>query len=75
MTDRGHPNQGSSDPQVTARAYEVIAWRGNEPHGERERLTILADSLQAARSVMEAKYGAEYRFSIWNEDDARRPRT
>jgi hypothetical protein len=55
------------------REYRAIVWRGDD-YLAGELLTLLATSLADARTQVEAKYGADIKSSIWNEEDANRPR-
>ncbi|KAA1424025.1 hypothetical protein [Nocardioides antri] len=62
MSDHDAPQQ---------REYVGFVWVGDEP-GVRVRL--VAASLDDARAQLIAEYGTGHVISIWNEDDADRPR-
>ena len=55
------------------REYKAIVWVGDAAG---QRLTLLAKSLNDARAQISEKYGegSNVIASIWNEEDARRPR-
>jgi hypothetical protein len=55
------------------REYKAIVWVG-EAAGQ--RVTLVAKSLNDARAQIRERYGEDSNViaSIWNEEDARRPR-
>jgi hypothetical protein len=53
------------------REYVGFIWIGDEPG---VRLSVWARSADAARELVEAEYGSGHPYSIWNEEDASRPR-
>lgn len=53
------------------REYVGFIWIDDKPG---VRLAVQARSLDEARSIVEAEYGAGHTISLWNEKDARRPR-
>ena len=53
------------------RMYKAVIWIGDKPG---RRVTLAARSLREARVKLEAEYGTGYVISIWNEEDAERPR-
>lgn len=55
------------------REYQVIWWT-DDPARPRERLTVLALSLDDANKQIKDKYGENIKSSIWNEEDAAKPR-
>jgi hypothetical protein len=55
------------------REYQVICWT-DDPARPRERLTVLALSLDDASKQIKHKYGSNIKTSIWNEEDAAKPR-
>lgn len=54
-----------------SREYIGFIWIGDEPG---IRLSIWARSGTEAKSFVEAEYGKGHVVSLWNEDDAQRPR-
>jgi hypothetical protein len=55
------------------REYQVI-WCTDDPVRPRERLTVLALSLDHASKQIMDRYGSNIQTSIWNEEDAAKPR-
>ena len=55
------------------REYQVIWWT-EDPARPGERLTVRARSLDDASEQIKAKYGTNIKTSIWNEEDAAKPR-
>ena len=55
------------------REYQVIWWT-DDPACSRERLTVLAISLDDASKQVKNKFGSNINTSIWNEEDAAKPR-
>jgi hypothetical protein len=55
------------------REYQVIGWT-DDPARPRERLTVRALSLDDASKQIKDRYGANIKTSIWNEEDAAKPR-
>ncbi len=53
------------------RIFRVIAWVGDNPG---ERGEILAHDVIEAKELALKKYGNESTLSIWNEEDAEKPR-
>ncbi len=53
------------------RKYVGFIWIDDEPG---VRLAIEARSVEDARAVIIAQYGEGHRISVWNEEDASRPR-
>jgi hypothetical protein len=51
--------------------YVGFIWIGDEPG---IRLSILAENGEDARAQVERQYGEGHVVSLWNEDDARKPR-
>lgn len=51
--------------------YVGFIWIGDAPG---VRLSIMARSPEEAEAVMEAEYGSGHVYSLWNEEDASRPR-
>ncbi len=58
------------------REYQVIFWTEDcaRPRERRERLTVQAYSLDDASKQIKEMYGSNIKTSIWNEDDAAKPR-
>jgi len=54
------------------REYQALVWVEGQDRGE--RLSLFATSLDDARRQLEERYGREIKSSIWNEDDAAKPR-
>jgi len=54
------------------RLYKAIVWVGEKPG---ERMELLALSGEEARSIIKDKYGPEAVVSLWNEEDAEKPRS
>jgi hypothetical protein len=55
------------------REYQVIWWT-EDCARPRERLTVQACSLDDASKQIKEKYGTNIKTSIWNEEDAAKPR-
>jgi len=53
------------------RPYKAIVWVGEKPG---ERVEVFAFDSKEARSIIEEMYGREAVVSLWNEEDANRPR-
>lgn len=58
-------------PDQTERRYVGMIWVGDGPG---IRLELFADSLEDARAKVEAEYGDGHSISLWNEEDAAKPR-
>jgi hypothetical protein len=58
------------------REYQVIWWTEDctRPRERRERLTVHACSLDDASMQITEMYGSNIKTSIWNEEDAAKPR-
>jgi hypothetical protein len=54
------------------REYKAIVWTDDESSGK--RLTLLAETLQEASKKLRDEYGPTATISLWNEEDARKPR-
>lgn len=58
--------------------YTAVVWQpaDNEAPGKHpgKRLTLVAVDLAAARAALVAEYGEGVIISVWNEEDAERPR-
>jgi hypothetical protein len=55
------------------RPYRAVVW-GHDPTKPGERVTLLAYDLEEAERQLKEKYGEEIVFTLYNEDDADRPR-
>ena len=53
--------------------YQAIVWR-QDPNQPGERVTVFAYDLEDAKRELEQIYGDNFTFSIYNEEDANRPR-
>ncbi|MCP3877274.1 MAG: hypothetical protein GY701_02600 [Sulfitobacter sp.] len=56
---------------ASLREYKAIVWRAENAG---ERVAVRAPSAAQAERRLRAKYGRDATISIWNEDDASRPR-
>jgi hypothetical protein len=65
-------NNGRRNEKGGTMEYKAIVWSGDERPGE--RLTVLAETLEEARQKLVADYGPKATISVWNEEDASRPR-
>jgi hypothetical protein len=54
------------------REYKAIVWTDDESSGK--RITLLAETLEEAQTKLRDEYGLTATISLWNEDDAHRPR-
>jgi hypothetical protein len=54
------------------RRYEAIIWDDETKPGL--RVSVEAESLDAAKKKLEAQYGEGHVFNLHNEEDAARPR-
>ena len=61
----------SNSENSELKEYVGYVWMEVQPG---VRLSILAGSPEDAQRVLEAEYGTGHVFSLWNEEDARRPR-
>jgi hypothetical protein len=52
--------------------YKAIVWIDDETPGK--RVTLLADTLKEAQQKVREEFGPKATISLWNEDDANRPR-
>lgn len=59
----------SEDQQM--RTFVGFIWVEGQPGA---RLSVLARSGDEARAAVEAEYGEGHVISLWNEDDASKPR-
>lgn len=55
------------------RIYRAIVWR-ERSNESGERTTVLADDLDDAERQLKQKYGEDIVFSLYNEEDADKPR-
>lgn len=53
------------------RPYKAIVWVRDEPG---ERVSLLAESPDQAKQELRARYGEDIVITLWNEEDAARPR-
>lgn len=53
------------------RIFKAIIWEGDNPG---QRLTIEASNAQEVAEYLHETYGHDIVFSIWNEEDANKPR-
>jgi hypothetical protein len=57
--------------RVPPRTYVGLIWVADDPA---IRLSVQAHSLDEARALVVEQYGEGHVISIWNEEDASRPR-
>ncbi|WP_157359906.1 hypothetical protein [Caldimonas brevitalea] len=55
------------------RVYQAMVW-SSDPDKPGERTTVLADDLGDAERQLRQKYGEDIEFSLYNEEDADKPR-
>jgi hypothetical protein len=55
------------------RVYKAIVW-GPDSNKPGERTTVLADDLHDAERQIKQRYGEGVIFSLYNEEDAEKPR-
>lgn len=55
------------------KTYVAIIW-DNDPQKPGQRVTVLAESLDAAKKQLEERYGEGCVFNLHNEEEAGRPR-
>jgi len=53
------------------RIYEALI---RADRGSSQRVRVVADSLRQARELLEAEHGKGTVFSLWNREDAKKPR-
>ncbi|MGY3355159.1 hypothetical protein ACVWZK_001822 [Bradyrhizobium sp. GM0.4] len=53
--------------------YKAMIW-DDDPNKPGKRVTVLAESLEAAKKQLEAEHGEGHVFDLHNEEDAARPR-
>lgn len=56
------------------KSYKAMIWHLDRREEPGNRVTVLAESLDEARSKLETLHGAGTVFDLHNEDDAARPR-
>ncbi len=65
-------NDGCADRDAAPlREYVGLIWIGDEPG---RRVRIMAVSGEEAEQLLIEKYGPGYVYTLWNEEDADRPR-
>ena len=57
--------------QNSKKIYKVIVWLEDQPG---DRIEVEAADPEEARSIVESAYGKEAFATIWNEEDASKPR-
>jgi hypothetical protein len=55
------------------KTYKAIVWE-SDPQKPGQRVTVMAESLDDAKKQLEVTYGEGCVISLYNEDDAARPR-
>lgn len=63
--------ESSGPEQSPLKEYVGFIWIGEEPG---VRLSVMARSAAEAIVLVEAEYGSGHVYSLWNEEDASRPR-
>ncbi|MEU6106497.1 hypothetical protein [Streptomyces flaveolus] len=64
-----------SDFEPTGPRREFIGFiRIDGQRGQEKKLRLMASSAPEARALVIQQYGEEHVISVWNEEDARRPR-
>lgn len=58
---------------VRVKTYKAMVWREG-PNEPGRRVSVVADSLEEARQLLEDEYGKGSVFDLHNEADADRPR-
>lgn len=53
--------------------YKAMIW-SDDPNKPGQRVTVQAESLEAAKKRLEAEHGEGHVFDLHNEEDAARPR-
>ena len=51
-----------------------MVWPPDDPDVPGKRITLVADDLESATMALKAEYGEDAIFTLWNEEDAHRPR-
>ena len=54
------------------REYKAVVWVDDETTGK--RITLLAETLDEAQKKLREEFGQKATISLWNDDDANRPR-
>lgn len=62
----------SMNPDGPLREFIGFIWIADEPG---LRLSVMARSVQDAREVVTAEHGEGHAISLWNEEDASKPRS
>lgn len=60
-----------NQPNESLKTYIGFIWVDDQPG---TRLSVRAKGLEDARAAVVAKYGEGHVISLWNEDDASKPR-
>lgn len=55
------------------RLYKAVVWPSKEEKTG-ARIEVMAASLEEAEATLKAKYGSDIAYSLWNGEDASRPR-
>jgi len=53
--------------------YKAMIW-SDDPNKPGQRVTVMAESLEAAKNQLEKDYGEGHVFDLHNEEDATQPR-
>jgi hypothetical protein len=54
--------------------YQAIVWLANKSETPGLRVTVVAEDGDRAMAALKAEYGDDATETLWNEDDANRPR-
>ena len=55
------------------REYKAIVW-AKDPNAKGQRVTYEAENLEQAEKLLVQQFGADAIYTLWNEEDANRPR-
>ena len=70
-TERFSPIMSTEKPEL--REYKAIVW-AKDPNAIGQRVTYMAENLEHARELMVQQFGEDVICTLWNEEDAHRPR-
>ena len=64
---------GAPPRDVGLRPYRAIVWAA-DPTVPGKRVELLAESVAAANTLLREEFGPDATISLWNEEEASRPR-
>ena len=59
--------------KLPLRPYQALIWKTDSHSIEQRKIYLAVDSDDAKKQAID-EYGEDFSFSIWNEEDAAKPR-